>query len=151
MRQNKEHSQMLLVDSNILPDVFIRVADAKQLLESGNAASATEAARLAGISRSAFYKYKDGVFFYDAVAGGRVLTVLAELSDRPGVLSGVLSAFASAGANILTVNQNIPNDGRALVSISARIVNTDFSVGEFIKTLSSTAGVERVTRISSDD
>ncbi|MDD2417908.1 MAG: ACT domain-containing protein [Oscillospiraceae bacterium] len=151
MQQKEEHTQMLLVDTSILPDVFIRVADAKQLLESGKATSATEAARLAGISRSAFYKYKDGVFFYDAVAGGRVLTLLAELSDRPGVLSGVLSAFATAGANILTVNQNIPNDGRALVSISARIVNADFSVGEFIKALASTEGVERVTRISRDD
>lgn len=146
MRQENEH--FLLVDAAVLPEVFARVVEAKQLLASGRAASSAEAARLAGISRSAYYKYKDAVFSYDAGNGGRVLTVQAELIDRPGVLSGVLSAFATAGANILTVNQNIPSDGKALVSISARIDNPDFPVGEFIKTLSSTYGVERVVRIS---
>lgn len=75
---------------------------------------------MAGISRSAFYKYKDAVFPYDAERSGSILTLHLILRDRPGVLSSVLSSFAAAGVNILTVNQNIPAGGVASVSISAR-------------------------------
>ena len=79
------------------------------------------------------------------------MTVHAELSDQPGILSGVLSAFAAAGANILTVNQNIPTEGKALVSISARIDRLTVPIEEFIRALSVTAGVERVSRVARQD
>ncbi|NLM79507.1 MAG: ACT domain-containing protein, partial [Clostridiales bacterium] len=108
---------MLLVDSSVLPKVFSQVLEAKELLASGKVSTAAEAARVAGISRSAFYKYRDAVYPYESRGIGRIITVYLELRDKPGVLSGVLSEFANAGANILTVNQNIPLKGRALVSI----------------------------------
>jgi chorismate mutase len=145
------HTRMMLVDAGVLPEVFVRVADAKELLATGKASSATEAARIAGISRSAFYKYKDSVFPYDAHRTGKIITVHAELCDQPGILSGVLSAFAAAGANILTVNQNIPAEGKALVSISARIDRLSVPAEEFFRTLSATEGVERVTRVTQED
>ena len=108
MEGSAERKRLLLVDADALPEVFARVVDAKRFLATGEAATAAEASRLAGISRSAFYKYKDAVFPYDEKRSGRILTVHMVLRDRPGVLSAVLSAFADAGANILTVNQNIP-------------------------------------------
>lgn len=111
---------LLLVDAGVLPEVFGKVLEAKEHLQSGRAATAAEAARMAGISRSAFYKYKDAVFPYDAERSGSILTLHLILRDRPGVLSSVLSSFAAAGVNILTVNQNIPAGGVASVSISAR-------------------------------
>ena len=88
---------LLLVDASVLPDVFSKVLEAKEYLQTGHAATAAEAARMAGISRSAFYKYKDAVFPYDAERSGSILTVHLILRDRPGVLSSVLSAFAAAG------------------------------------------------------
>ncbi|HBT65344.1 MAG TPA: ACT domain-containing protein [Ruminococcaceae bacterium] len=142
---------MMLIDAAVLPEIFVRVLDAKEMLASGKAATAAQAARSAGISRSAFYKYKDAVFPYDTQEAGKIMTVHAELSDQPGILSGVLSAFAAAGANILTVNQNIPTEGKALVSISARIDRLTVPIEEFIRALSVTAGVERVSRVARQD
>lgn len=142
--QKERH--LLLVDAAILPEVFGKVLYAKGLLQAGQADSATEAARMAGISRSAFYKYKDAVFSYDASRSGNILTVHFILRDRPGVLSSVLSAFADAGANILTVNQNIPSGGRASVSISARTDRMEMPVGDFVQALGRVAGVERISR-----
>lgn len=141
-------ARFLLVDAAVLPEVFARVVDAKRLLATGRAASSAEAARLAGISRSAFYKYKDAVFPYDEEKAGRILTVHAVLQDQPGILSSVLTAFAEAGANILTVNQNIPAGGTASVSISARTDRLQLPVDGFIHALSALEGVERIVRIS---
>ena len=135
-------------DAAILPEVFGKVLQAKEYLQSGQAETAAQAARLAGISRSAFYKYKDAVFSYEPERTGHILTVHFILKDNPGVLSSLLSAFAQAGANILTVNQNIPAGGTASVSISARTDRLTTSVGGFVQSLAHIPGVERISRIS---
>ncbi len=142
--------KLLLVDASVLPDVFEKVLVAKGLLSSGEAATASEAARMAGLSRSAFYKYKDMVFPYDANGSGQILTVHFMLSDRPGVLSAVLTAFASAGANVLTVNQNIPADGAASVSISARTDRLEMPTEVFLQQLYQLQGVRRISRIGGE-
>lgn len=107
-QQTDNDPRFLLVDESVLPEVFAKVVEAKDLLRSGRASTAAQAARLAGISRTAFYKYRDAVFSYDAGKSGGIVTVHLILQDNPGVLSALLAAFADAGANILTVNQNIP-------------------------------------------
>jgi chorismate mutase len=150
VRKDGNQSRMLLVDSSVLPKVFSRVLEAKELLASGKVPTAAEAARVAGISRSAFYKYRDAVYPYESRGMGKIITVYLELRDKPGVLSGVLSEFANAGANILTVNQNIPLKGRALVSISARIDRLTVPAGQLIKNLHAAQGVEQVTRVSGE-
>ena len=150
MASSNAEPQLLLVDAALLPEVFGKVLEAKALLQSGQAETAAEAARLAGLSRSAFYKYKDGVFAYDAGQTGGILTVHFLLEDRPGVLSTVLSAFAQAGANILTVNQNIPAGGTASVSISARTDRLEMPADTFVRSLGRIHGVERITRVSGD-
>ena len=139
---------LLLVDAGVLPEVFGKVLEAKEHLQSGRAATAAEAARMAGISRSAFYKYKDAVFPYDAEHSGSILTLHLILRDRPGVLSSVLSSFAAAGVNILTVNQNIPAGGVASVSISARTDRLERPVKDFIQSVQELPGVERIARIT---
>ena len=118
-QQTDNDPRFLLVDESVLPEGFAKVVEAKDLLRSGRASTAAQAARLAGISRTAFYKYRDAVFSYDAGKSGGIVTVHLILQDNPGVLSALLAAFADAGANILTVNQNIPAGGVASVSISA--------------------------------
>lgn len=143
-----ERDVWILAQARVLPEVFTRVLRAKYLLASGQAETSSEAARLAGLSRSAFYRYKDAVFPYDEDKQGRILTVHFLLHDRPGVLSAVLTAFADAGANILTVNQNIPAAGRAAVSVSARTDRLRMTVEAFVDHLRGLQGVEKITRVT---
>lgn len=118
--------KVVLVDCDILPEVFRKVLKAKTYLSHETAHNSTEACRLADVSRSAFYKYKDKVFFYEDKNSGRMFTYSLRLSDEPGVLSKVLIKLSSFGANIITVNQNIPVDRVAVVTISFKLSeNTD--------------------------
>lgn len=143
--------RLLVVDTRALPEVFERVLTAKRLLATGEASSASEAARQAGISRTAFYKYRDMVFPYEVSATqGELITVHFLLNDRPGVLSALLTAFAQAGANILTVNQNIPVGGAATVSVTARCDRLDISTETFLSNLAGVSGVKRILRINSE-
>ena len=128
---------MLLVDSNALPDIFRKVVEAKQYLLSGEASNTSDAARKAGISRSAFYKYKDMVMPFNNMRSGRILTFYTLLKDKPGVLSTVLAIFAASGANILTINQSIPTNGCAAVTISAETSDMTESLEELVHQVSS--------------
>ena len=98
----------------------MKVIEAKKLLAQGKAASSTKAAEMVGISRSAFYKYKDSIQIYNSGSEDNIVTYYLALSDTPGVLSAVLAKLSKVGANILTINQNIPVDSVAPVSISFR-------------------------------
>lgn len=115
-----EERTRVVVDLAALPPVFRGVLEAKSYLATGAAKTAAEAARMAGISRAAFYKYREAISPLGSDEG-QAVTVHLTLRDQPGVLSGVLAAFAAVGANILTVNQNIPAHNAATVSIAARL------------------------------
>ena len=108
----------LLVNQELLPAVYAKVVTAKSLLASGEAASATQAAKMAGISRSAYYKYKDGIFEYDPQNGGEMLTLSLKLKDTKGVLSAVTAELYRLGANVLSINQSVPKNGVADVSLA---------------------------------
>ena len=134
-----EKQKFYLVAADALPEVFLRVAEAKRMLQVGEAATVGEAARLVGISRSAFYKYRDSVQPFNDMKTGRIITFYALLKDNPGVLSNVLSIFAGSGANILTINQSIPTNGCAAVTISAETSDMRESLEELIASAAETA------------
>ncbi len=113
-----EHPDKIVVESGLLPEVLLKVIEAKKLLSQGKAKNSSEAARMAGISRSAFYKYKDGVSVYNDESRDKIVTYSMTLIDKPGVLSNVLTVLSQYGANVLTLNLNIPIDGAALCTIS---------------------------------
>ena len=136
-----------IIRADALPAVFVKVAEAKRLLSTGAVHSASEAARRVGISRSAYYKYKDMIMPYEDVGESRVLTIQSVLEDKPGVLSSLLAVFFDAGANILTVNQNIPANGAAYVSVSARTDKMDISTAELRERLKHLDGVVSVSAI----
>lgn len=107
-----------LVEADALPEVFVKVTEAKALLETGEARTVAEAVDKVDLSRSAFYKYKDAIKPFRDLRRDTIMTFHITLRDRPGSLAAVLSIFPESGANILTINQSIPANGAALVTIS---------------------------------
>ena len=116
-------SQLIVVDAMILPDVFTKVLEVKKLMAQKGEKSFASACKRVGISRSAYYKYKDSVFSYEELFNRRIVNLYLLLSDSPGVLSSVLVFLHGLDANILTVNQSIPVDGAATVNISLRMAD----------------------------
>ncbi len=143
-------SNFLLVESSALPPVFSKVIEAKEYLRGGQAGSTAEAVRMAGISRSVFYKYKDSVYPYRERSPDAIITIQVVLYDKPGVLMSVISQFYSVGANILTINQNIPVKGKALVSISARIDRMEEPLGALMERLRQVDGVKTIENIAGE-
>jgi len=135
-----------LVDSSILPEVYTKVIKAKNLLLSGEASSVSSAVKMAGISRSAYYKYKDSVIEYNA-EGEETATINARLEDNAGVLSAVVSELYLFGANILSVNQSAPVNSVANVSITVRLPDKDSKSEEMIDKISKLNGVKSATII----
>ena len=136
----------VIVDSDVLPDVFLKTLKVKQWLFDGEEESASIACKKAGISRSAYYKYKDHIFTYEDT-GGKIVTLHAVLTDKAGILSMFMSVLYESGANILTVNQNIPSGRRAPVSVSFRVTNPELSVSDLINQLKKIDGVKSVHQI----
>ncbi len=115
-------SEYYLIKSDVLPEVFTKVLEVGHLLSSGRASSVHEAVRLVNLSRSAYYKYKDSVLPFYETSPGKLVTIIFMVEDFPGILSGIINAMAAAQANILTINQNIPINGLADVTI---VIETD--------------------------
>ena len=138
-----EKKQFFIVSAEALPEIFVKVAEAKRMLQVGEAVTVGEAARKVGISRSAFYKYKDAVQPFQNMRAGHIITFYALLKDNPGVLSSFLSIFADSGANILTINQTIPTNGCAAVTVSADTGNMAESLDALIAQISAVPGVVR--------
>lgn len=137
---------MLLVNSAALPEVFQKVVEAKRLIASGEAKTASEASKMCGISRSAYYKYKDYVFEYTSPLGETV-SLHAMLRDRAGVLSAFLQKLYGRNANLLTVNQGLPVGGVASFSVSFRISYDGFDINEMMAELAEIDGVISVKQI----
>ena len=130
-----------IVEAAALPEIFRKVAETKRLLETGEAETVHQATGITGISRSAFYKYKDAVRPFNDMLHGRIVTVQVRLRDEPGVLSGVLNVFAGTGINILTINQNIPVNGCAVVTITAETSALQRSLEDMLNAAAGSPGV----------
>lgn len=134
-----------LVNSNILPPVFSKVIEAKNYLASGEAKSASQAAKMAGISRSAYYKYKDAIFEYNTENGEETVTISAKLMDNAGVLSALMNELYVAGANVLSVSQSVPFNSVADVSVTVRITEMEISTRELLDNIKKLKGVNSVS------
>ena len=140
----------LLVDTAVLPDIFPKVVEAKRLLKTGKCKTASEAAEKLKISRSAFYKYKDCVFPFEEMGKDKIITMFFELLDEPGVLSQVLKTFAAAQASVLTINQNIPVNQSANITISFRTEGMNKTMEALLKKLKIVEGVKRIEIIAGE-
>ena len=142
-----EKPRYLIVSADVLPEVILKVLEAKRLLSKAQAKNSSEACRMVGISRSAYYKYKDNVQLYEERDNSQLGTLYLKLSDEPGVLSRVLKKLYDNGANILTVNQNIPVDAVAVATISIQIHRGQADLDAILKSVAGIYGVVSVKRI----
>ena len=134
-------SKYYIVEASALPEVFVKVAEAKRLISTGEASTVNEATRMTGISRSAFYKYRDAVLPFQNMMTGRIITFQFLLHDEPGVLSNILAVFYQYGTNIMTINSIIPTNGSALLTISAETMDMTVSLEELLHLLTAVPGV----------
>lgn len=136
-----------MIREDMLPEVFIKTLKVKDLLAKGEASTVHEAAEHAGISRSAYYKYKDAIFPLHLMDRERMITISIDMEHRSGVLSKVLSLVASREGNVLTIHQTIPLQGMANVSLSIEVNSAAESVQALIQAIRDAEGVRRVHMI----
>ena len=130
-----------IVEASALPEVFVKVAEAKRLLSTGEASTVNEATRMTDISRSAFYKYRDAVLPFQNMMTGRIITFQLLLHDEPGLLSTILTIFAQRNANINTINSSVPTNGTAVVTISAETSDLTVQLEDLLRELRSCPGI----------
>lgn len=138
----------LIVHKNILPDYYEKVLEARRLLDSGKVREVSQAAKLAGISRSTYYKYKDYIFEPSDMAEGRKAVLSFMLEHEAGVLSELLARISAAGANVLTITQSLPIHNMASVTVSVDISSMPGPLSELLSDIESSAGVEKARLIA---
>ena len=136
-----DSTEYYLVDKKVLPEVFIKVMEVKQRLNTGDPVSVNEAVRKTGLSRSAYYKYKDSVLPFFEATNGKKVTLLITVENFQGILSSILNVIAESRSSILTINQNIPINGLADISISIETASMFGSMDDIMSDITKIAGV----------
>ena len=136
-----KQTKYYIIEASALTEIFLKVAEAKRMLATGEVSTVNEATKRMDISRSAFYKYRDAILPFQNMTKGRILTFQLMLHDEPGVLSSLLMVYAKRKANVLTINSIIPTNGHALVTISAELTDMDILLEDLLAELGSVNGV----------
>ena len=137
-----------IVEASALPEVFVKVAEAKRLLSTGEASTVNEATKMTDISRSAFYKYRDSVMPFRNMMTGRIITIQLLIHDEVGLLNKILDLFTTANANIITINSIVPTNGTAVVTISAETMDLAIPIENLMQSLVDCRGVIKVETLS---
>jgi chorismate mutase len=145
-----DKTSYFVLKERAVPEVLLKVVEAKRLIDSGKALSVQEAADAVGISRSSFYKYKDDIFPFHEHERGKTLTVVIQLDDEPGLLSVVLRTIADFHANILTIHQSIPVNGIASLTISLDVFPETGDVGGMVSAIEAVSGISYVKIIAKE-
>ena len=140
----KEETSYYVLKKQAVPEVLLKVLEAKKLIDSGRCKTINEATDKMGISRSSFYKYKDDIYEFHDSLQGTTLTLNLQMDDELGLLSDVLKVIARSGANILTIHQAIPYNGIAALSVGIQVLPTTSDIARMIKKLESISKVHKV-------
>ena len=132
-----------IVEAEALPEIYLKVAEAKRRMETGEVSTVNAATHRTGISRSAFYKYRDAIRPFQDMLHGRIVTIQAMLRDEPGALSNVLNLLAEMSANVLTINQAIPGGGSAAVTIGLETSGLNGTLEDLLDAIGKAEGVIR--------
>ena len=136
-----EKTSFFVLKEKAVPEVLLKVVEAKRLLDSGKMTSVQDATEAVGISRSSFYKYKDDIFPFHENAKGKTVTMVIQLDDEPGILSLVLKTIADFHANVLTIHQSIPVNGIASLSLSIDVFPATGDVEVMKNSIESVQGI----------
>ena len=139
-----ETTKYFVVKQKAIPEVLLKVVEAKRLLESEKVLTIQEAVDAVGISRSSFYKYKDDIFPFHDNSQGTTITLTFQMDDEPGILSDVLKIIAEYRANILTIHQSIPSNGIASLTLSIQVLQTTGDISRMIEQLEGQPSVHHV-------
>ena len=142
MEKITQKKKYFVVRERAVPEVLLKVVQAKKLLDSEKVSTVQEAAEQTGISRSSFYKYKDDIFPFHEEARGKTITFIIQMDDEPGILSVVLQTIARFHGNILTIHQSIPINGVATLTISVEVLATTGDISNMIETIESKEGIQ---------
>ena len=134
--------QYYVLREKAVPEVLLKVVEAKRLLDTRRADTVQEAADQVGISRSSFYKYKDDIFPFRDNVKGKTLTFVLQIEDEPGFLSEILNIVAEYNANILTIHQSIPINGVATLTLSVEVLADTGDISNMIETIEGKSGVQ---------
>ena len=137
----KDKMQYYVLKEKAVPEVLLKVVEAKRLIDSGKIASVQEATESVGISRSSFYKYKDDIFPFHETTKGKTITMVIQMDDEPGILSVVLQTIAHFHGNILTIHQSIPINGIATLTLSVDILPGEGDAEAMIEEIESQEGI----------
>lgn len=137
-----EKTKYFVVREKAVPEVLLKVVEAKQLLDTKRVGTVQEAADAVGISRSSFYKYKEDIFPFRDNIKGKILTFVIQMHDEPGLLSDVLKVVAEYGANIQTLHQSIPINGVATLTISVEVLARTGDISKMIETIEAREGIQ---------
>ena len=136
-------NEYLIVEKSALPDYFIKVIEARRLLETGACSQVIDAVNAVGISRSTYYKYKDRILESAQLTTGRKASLMLTLEHRSGMLSQVLSAISGHGANVLTITQSLPIHGKASIMLTIDLTQLCGPMEALLTALNAIEGVER--------
>lgn len=139
-----EKTKYFVVREKAVPEVLLKVVEAKRLLDTKRAETVQEAADQVGISRSSFYKYKDDIFPFRDNVKGKTLTFVLQIEDEPGFLSEILNVIAEYNANILTIHQSIPINGVATLTLSVEVLADTGDISNMIDTIEGKSGVQHL-------
>lgn len=148
--QASESNKYYVLKGRAVPEVLLKVIEAKHLVESGKETSVAQAVDKVGLSRSSFYKYKDDIFEFHETTDGTTINLTAQMDDEPGRLSDVLKAIADCGANILTIHQSLPISGIATISLSIRVLPTTDDIAGLMEELGQLKGVHNVKLVAGE-
>ena len=136
-----DKTKYFVVKKKALPEVLIKVVEAKRLLASERGLTIQEATDQIGISRSSFYKYKDDIFPFHENEKGQTITLVVQMDDTPGLLAEILRDVAEYCANILTIHQSIPLNGVATLTLSVEILSTTGNISDMVAEIEENQGV----------
>ncbi len=146
----KKASNYFVVKEKAVPEILLKVLEAKKLMETKKVPTIQDAVDQVGISRSSFYKYKDDIFRFHDNSQGTTLTMTLTIDDEPGILSEVLRSIADFGANILTIHQSIPINGIATLSLSIQVLQTTGDIARMLEKLEGQRGVHQVKLLAKE-
>ena len=144
MEKTTEKNKYYVVKERAVPEVLLKVVQAKRLLDSEKVSTVQEAAEQTGISRSSFYKYKDDIFPFYEGRKGKTVNLVIQMDDEQGILSVVLKSVADAKANILTIHQSVPVNGIASLTLSVDVFPESDDVDDMAKQIESLKGIHYV-------